>query len=193
MMRPTLACTVLAAAILVLAFAHPNNGDTHSFAAGVIHPLSGIDHTSVMALVGVWGALVGGRAIWAWPAIFIVAMLSGFAAAAWGPQLGFVEPAIATSIVLLGLFAALRIRLPIGLGGAVVGLFAVFHGHVHGTEAAGADLASYAAGFTLSTASLHVAGIAIGLSIRRSLEKIAGERKRFGRRTTSSVSRGELP
>ena len=52
------------------------HGDTHSFASGVIHPLSGIDHTSVMALVGLWGALVGGRAIWAWPATFIVAMLA---------------------------------------------------------------------------------------------------------------------
>lgn len=192
-MRPTLVCMILVAAIAILAQVHPSIGDTHSFAAGVIHPLSGIDHTSVMALVGLWGALVGGRAIWAWPVIFIVAMLSGFAAAAWGLHLGLVEPAIAMSIVLFGLFAALRVRLPFMLGGAVVGLFAFFHGHVHGTEAAGANLAWYAAGFTLSTVSLHLAGIAIGLSIRRSLEKSVSERKKFGIQATRTVSGGELP
>jgi len=192
-MRPALVCMILAAAIIVLALVHPAIGGTHSFAAGAIHPLSGIDHTSVMAFVGLWGALVGGRAIWAWPIIFIVAMLSGFAAAAWGLQLSFVEPAIAMSIVLFGLFAALRVRLPVMLGGAIVGLFAFFHGHVHGTEAAGENLAWYATGFALSTASLHVAGIVIGLSLRRALEKIVSERKRFGRQVPRSVSGGELP
>ena len=49
---------------------------------------------------------------------------------------------------------------------AVVGLFAVFHGHAHGTEmpldAAGA---AYAAGFMLATALLHAGGIALGFVI----------------------------
>jgi urease accessory protein len=182
----------LAAVSASAAFAHPNIGDAGSLAAGFIHPLTGIDHTSVMALVGLWGALVGGRAIWAWPVIFILAMLIGFAAAAWGLQIGIVEPAIAMSIILFGVLTAFRVRLPIILGGAIVGLFAFFHGHVHGTEAAG-NLTSYAAGFTLSTASLHVAGIAISLCIGRLFETIASERKRLGSRAIRIVSGGELP
>ena len=50
---------------------------------------------------------------------------------------------------------------------ALVGVFAVFHGHAHGSEmAAGASGLQYALGFVVSTALLHLAGVAgaIGLS-----------------------------
>jgi len=117
-------------------------------------------------------------------------MLIGFAAAAWGLQIALVEPAIAASIVVFGFLAAFRVRLPLILGGAIVGLFAVFHGHVHGTEAAPGNPVSYAAGFSASTASLHSAGIAIGLYIRRLLEKAMSEWKR--RLSIASRSGGEL-
>jgi urease accessory protein len=49
---------------------------------------------------------------------------------------------------------------------ALVSLFALFHGHAHGGE--GAALASfvpYAAGFVIATASLHFAGIGLGLGL----------------------------
>jgi hydrogenase/urease accessory protein HupE len=111
-MRSVLVCMALANMLVDPAFAHPTIGDTHSFVAGVIHPLTGIDHTSVMALVGLWGALVGGRAIWAWPLVFVAAMLIGFAAAAWGLQIALVEQAIVASIFVFGFLAAFRLRLP---------------------------------------------------------------------------------
>jgi urease accessory protein len=191
-MRPVLLCMALAAVTPSAAFSHPNTGDTHSLAAGIIHPFTGLDHTSVMALVGLWAALVGRRAIWAWPAIFILAMLIGFAAAACGLRIGFVESAIAMSIILFGFLTAFQVRLPVIFGGAIVGLFAFFHGHAHGTEAVG-NLTSYAAGFTLSTASLLAVGIAIGLCVRRLVETIANERKRLESRETCMLSDGELP
>ncbi|MGY8680665.1 HupE/UreJ family protein [Bradyrhizobium sp. UFLA05-153] len=191
-MQSLLVCMVLANILMDPASAHLTIGDTHSFVAGIIHPLTGIDHTSVMALVGLWGALVGGRAIWAWPLIFVAAMLIGFAAAAWGLQIALIEPAIAASIVVFGVLVALRVRLPVILGAAIVGLFALFHGHAHGTEAAASNLASYAAGFTVSTASLHSAGIAMGLCIRRLVEKIASEWKRRLSTATRIISGGEL-
>src|SRR6516164_6433063 len=100
MMQSLLVCVALANMLVGPTFARLATSDTHSFVAGVIHPLAAIDHTSVMALVGIWGALVGGRAIWAWPLIFVAAMMIGFATAAWGQQLALVEPAIAASIVV---------------------------------------------------------------------------------------------
>ena len=191
-MQSLLVCVALANMLVGPTFAHLATSDTHSFVAGVIHPLAAIDHTSVMALVGIWGALVGGRAIWAWPLIFVAAMVIGFTAAAWGLQLALVEPAIAASIVVFGVLAAFRVRLPVITGGAIVGLFALFHGHAHGTEAGASNLISYTAGFTVSTASLHCAGIAMGLYIRRSVEKIASEWNRRLSTATRLMSGGRL-
>jgi urease accessory protein len=55
----------------------------------------------------------------------------------------------------------------------IAGLFAFFHGHAHGTEAttAGVGLVTYAIGFSLATAALHIVGIAGGLLLARSAEK----------------------
>jgi urease accessory protein len=47
---------------------------------------------------------------------------------------------------------------------AVVAVFAVFHGHAHGTELeAGQNAMLYSVGFVVATGLLHGAGIVIGL------------------------------
>jgi urease accessory protein len=155
------------------AFAHPGPDHTHSLTSGILHPLTGADHVFVMASVGLWTAFVGGRAISAWPATFITVMLAGFGAARLGLQISFVEPAISASIVVLGLLAVLGVRAPIVLGAAIVGLFAFFHGHAHGTEATAASVLPYALGFTFSTVVLHAAGIGVGLCIRSLIERLS--------------------
>lgn len=68
----------------------------------------------------------------------------------------------------MGLAIALGVRLPVVMAMGLVGLFALFHGHAHGSE--GAELASfllYAAGFIVATVALHMAGIGLGLSLDR--------------------------
>jgi urease accessory protein len=54
---------------------------------------------------------------------------------------------------------------------AVVGLFAVFHGHAHGSEMP-LDMsgAAYASGFMAATAALHAFGIGLGFLIGRAAE-----------------------
>ena len=105
------------------------------FLAGLSHPIGGADHILAMVAIGLWGAMAGGRALWAWPAAFVTMVLVGFAAATSGVQTPLVEPAIASSIVVLGLLIALAVRAPVWLGAVIAGLFAFFHGHAHGTEA----------------------------------------------------------
>jgi urease accessory protein len=95
---------------------------------------------------------------------FVGTMLAGFAAATLGLQIPFVEPAISSSIIILGLLVALAVEAPVWLGAAITGLFAFFHGHVHGTEATAVGLVPYAAGFAFATAALHAVGIGLGLS-----------------------------
>src|SRR5215471_14881185 len=171
-MRLILICVALVEVCALPAFAHTSVG-TYSFASGWLHPFGGADHVIAMASVGIWGVIKGGRAIWIWPATFMAAMLAGFAAAILGSQISFVEPASATSIVVLGLLVALGVKAPLGVGTATVGLFAFFHGHAHGTEAGAVTLLPYVTGFALATALLHATGIAVGFCVQSLAGKIA--------------------
>ena len=150
------------------ALAHIGTGSTASFAAGVAHPLSGLDHVAVMVAVGLWAALKGKRALWIWPATFVGVMLVGGALGMAHVPVPFVEPGILASVVTLGLLVALAVDLPIIVAAAIIGVFALLHGHAHGSEVAeNVGGIEYMAGFALATASLHAMGIAFALLMHR--------------------------
>jgi urease accessory protein len=160
----------LIAALLVptAAFAHVGVGSTASFAAGIAHPLSDLDHIAVMIAVGLWAALNGGRSLWVWPAAFVSVMLVGGALGMAHVPVPFVEPGILASVVALGLLVALAVDLPLWVGVAVIGLFAIFHGHAHGSEVAeNVGGLEYMAGFALATATLHAIGVGIAIGLSR--------------------------
>jgi urease accessory protein len=156
------------------AFAHPGYG-AESFAAGVAHPLTGLDHIAVMVAVGLWAALKGQRALWVWPATFVGVMLVGSALGIAHVPVPFVELGILASVVVLGLMVALAVDVPVAAGAALIGAFALLHGHAHGTEVA-EDLGGfeYMAGFALATAALHGVGIAFVFMTQRLLVRLAG-------------------
>jgi urease accessory protein len=141
----------------------------NSFMTGFLHPIEGIDHIVAMLTVGVWGAIAGGRALWVWPAAFVSMMLGGFIAAVAGLSLPWTTAAIFSSMIVLTLMVSLAVRAPVWVGAVIVGLFAFFHGHAHGTEVVAASLPMFAAGFALATAGLHVVGIVLGLAAQRSM------------------------
>jgi urease accessory protein len=172
---------ILLLAAAMPAYAHVGIGTTSSFTAftaGFMHPLSGLDHMTVMIAVGLWAVLKGGKAILAWPAAFVGVMLVGGVLGMLHMPLPFVEPGILASVVALGLLVALAVDLPVSAGVAIIGLFALFHGHAHGTEVPeNAGGLEYMAGFAIATAALHATGIAagLGLGIRsRGLARAAG-------------------
>jgi urease accessory protein len=171
--RLTPICLTLSVAPVSPAFAHAALEQTNSFAAGIAHPLGGADHILAMVAVGLWGAIVGGRALWVWPLAFVATMLAGFAAARFGLQIPLVEPAIAASIIILGLSIVLAVKAPIWLGAVIAGFFAFFHGHAHGTQITVASVIPYAAGFALATAGLHAAAVGGGLLAASSIGKLA--------------------
>jgi urease accessory protein len=91
----------------------------------------------------------------------------------------FVEPGILASVVALGLLVALAADLPVWLGAVIIGVFAVFHGHAHGSEVAeNIGGAEYMAGFALATASLHAIGLGIAFVLAsiemRAVVRLAG-------------------
>jgi urease accessory protein len=170
--------------------AHPGVGNTHGLVHGLAHPIGGIDHVFVMVAVGLFAAQLGGRALWLVPLSFVAMMAVGGAFGMAGVNLQLVEIGIALSVIVLGLAVAARLHLPTVAAMALVGVFALFHGHAHGAEMP--DTASglaYAIGFILATASLHAAGICLGLALGK-----AGEA--FGNRvlrTAGGASRPSLP
>ena len=159
-MKRLLPIVILLTFVAEPATAHIGHGPTASLAAGFVHPFSGFDHVLVMLMVGLWAAEKGGRALWAWPAVFVGVMLFGGVLAMHGAPLPLVEPAILASDVAFGLLVALAVDLPIGAGAVVITVFALFHGHAHGsalTETVSG--VEYMAGFALATTALHLLGI----------------------------------
>ena len=167
-MKTILRAATLLALTATPAFAHVGVSSTGSFAAGVSHPLTGIDHIAVMVAVGLWAALKGGRALWVWPMTFVGVMLIGGVLGMANVPLPYVEPAIAASVVALGILVALVIDLPVWAGALLICAFAVFHGHAHGSAIGEtASSAGYMAGFAVATASLHALGIGFALLMTR--------------------------
>lgn len=141
--------------------------------AGFFHPLFGLDHLLAMLGVGVWGAQLGGRAVWAVPAAFVSMMIVGAVPALIGVPLPMVEFGIGGSVLVMGGLIAFGARVPLAAAMGLVGLFALFHGHAHGTELPGfAHPAAYGAGFVLATALLHAAGLGIACLLRRQTNRL---------------------
>jgi urease accessory protein len=143
-----------------LAHAHTGLGTVSGFGDGFAHPLSGADHVLAMVAVGIWAFQSGGRSVWAIPSAFVGLMLVGGVLGMLGVKIPFVEQGILLSVLFFGVMIAAAVRFPLALGMVVTGLFAVFHGHSHGTEIAQtASGLSYSIGFSLATATLHLTGI----------------------------------
>jgi urease accessory protein len=169
--RPLALFAAAAAALVLLqgapAFAHTEAGVAGGLVSGLLHPVVGFDHLVAMLAVGLWGAQLQAPAIWLLPVTFPVVMALGAVLGVAGVPLPFVEFGVAGSALVLGSLVALRARPATWLATLLVGLFAVFHGHAHGTELPDASNAlAYGVGFVLSTGLLHLAGILIGVLVR---------------------------
>lgn len=167
----TLGLAALAALVPSLALAHVGVGSTHGFIHGFSHPIGGIDHILAMVAVGIFAANLGGCALYALPLTFMSLMAIGGVLGIAGMPLPFVETGIAVSIIFLGAAVAVRYDWPVAAAMAAVGIFAIFHGHAHGTEMpVDASGAAYAVGFVLATGLLHLVGIGIGVAFARAGE-----------------------
>jgi urease accessory protein len=147
-----------------IAFAHPQAGEAKGFLTGFRHPISGLDHVLAMVAVGLWGAQLGNPAIWLLPVAFPMVMAFGGMLGLMGVPLPGVEYGIAASAILLGAAVMFEVRPPLAVAALLVGFFAIFHGHAHGTELPpGESGLLYSIGFVIATGCLHAVGIGIGM------------------------------
>jgi urease accessory protein len=166
-------------ALLLLMFAsvacaHESAGIAGGFSSGFMHPVLGWDHVIAMVAVGLWGAFLGNPAIWILPVVFPLVMAFGGALGVTGVPVPAVETGIAVSAIVLGAMVAFAVRPPIWIAAVIVGAFAIFHGHAHGTELPGAaNPLAYSLGFVIATGLLHISGIVFGLMVHWPFGKIA--------------------
>ena len=175
-LRPLASLALLAAFALAtpLAQAHEGAGLAGGFMSGFAHPLLGWDHVVAMLAVGLWGAFLGAPALWLLPVVFPLVMAAGGALGVLGVPLPAVEVGIAVSAIALGGVVAGALRPPLWAAALLVALFAVFHGHAHGTELPqAASPLAYSLGFVVATGLLHLTGIALGLLTRWPAGRIA--------------------
>jgi urease accessory protein len=169
--------SILTLSILLIATAaaaHTGDATGAGFVTGFMHPILGWDHVAAMVAVGLWGAFLGAPAIWVLPIAFPLVMAFGGALGVAGVPLPGIETGIALSALVIGLAVALALRPPLWVAALIVAVFAIFHGHAHGTEMPGAaNPLAYAAGFVIATGLLHLAGIAFGLLAVRPAGRIA--------------------
>jgi urease accessory protein len=149
-------------------YAHTGVGHAAGFANGFGHPIGGFDHVLAMVAVGIWASQIGGKAVWAVPATFVGVMVLGCILGITGVSVPLVEEGIVISVLIFGVLIAAAVRMPLAVSMAIVGLFAIFHGHAHGAEmpVAVSGLA-YGVGFAVATALLHISGIFIGVLFRK--------------------------
>ena len=137
------------------------------FLSGFLHPLTGLDHVG-----GDGSGGTVGRFSWRAGDLDFAVDLPRSDGARWrsghpGYSNAGIETGIALSGVILGLMVAFAAKPPLRIAGAIVALFAIFHGHAHGTELPeAANALTYAAGFVIATGLLHLGGIALGLLAR---------------------------
>ncbi|WP_417249137.1 HupE/UreJ family protein [Celeribacter sp.] len=146
------------------AMAHTGHGAAEGLVHGLGHPLLGADHLLAMLAVGLWSGLVLPSRVWSGATVFMAAMVVGGAIALSGVALPMVEGMILASVLLFGALVLVSRRGQskrlTALSLAAIGFFAASHGFAHVTEMSGMFVA-YMAGFLISTAALHLVGIAI--------------------------------
>ncbi|MCX7312687.1 MAG: HupE/UreJ family protein [Alphaproteobacteria bacterium] len=169
--RPASFAALVAAATVGLtsaALAHVGDHSHMSFAEGLAHPFTGLDHMLAMVAVGLWASQLGGRALWLLPLTFPAIMTLGAVLGFGGVALPWVEIGITASVLVLGAAVALTLRPSLLVSLPLIALFAALHGYSHGVELpANASALTYAGGFIVATLALHLIGIAIGFAATR--------------------------
>lgn len=161
-----LSCGVVLLGIASAALAHPGplaHSHGGGFLAGILHPITGIDHLLAMAAIGLWSCRQSMTLRRLMPVLIALGMVMGAGLAWAGIPLMGVEFGIVSSVLLAGILLATLVRLPTPLGGGLIFAFILLHGHAHGSELApGASAALYALGFVIASVGITLLGRFVG-------------------------------
>lgn len=172
----TVTALLLAALTPVAALAHPGHAEAGAgFMAGLMHPLTGLDHVLMIVAVGLWAAQLkaaGRVVVAACLGVFVALGALLPAAPLAGPGL---EIAIALTVIGAGILLAVGRRWPVWATASFAALFALVHGFAHGAEGPAAS-SFYVPGLTAATAGLAliISFIAARMQAHRMWLRLAG-------------------
>ncbi len=155
MKTPRILITLLIGALTPMAaLAHPGHAEIGAgFVAGLLHPLTGLDHVLMIVAVSLWSAQLRPAAhviIAASLGLFVAIGALAPASSLAGPGL---EAAIALTVIGSGVLLAAGRRWPTWATACFAALFALIHGFAHGAEGP-AGSAAYVPGLIAATSGL---------------------------------------
>jgi urease accessory protein len=161
--KTAITATLLASLAPSAAQAHSGHDLGYNLMAGLLHPLTGLDHLLMVVAVGAWAALQP-------PArrLVIAGCLALFMGAGallpvtGGPAL---EAAIALTVVGAGILLTIRRPWPMPASGLLVATFALIHGFAHGAEGP-PNSSLYIAGLTLTTSAIALAASSVAARVK---------------------------
>ncbi len=143
------------------ALAHSGHLDA-GLTAGLLHPVTGLDHLALLLSSGLLAALTG-RAL-TLPLLTLLAMVAGTAlGVVMGPQ-SLIEPAVLASLWVAGVLLLAPGRL--AMLAWMLPAFALFHGWAHGVEAPAAQVTAFTLGSACAAAALLAVGYLMGRQLR---------------------------
>lgn len=162
---------LLAALLFAPALAQAHHAEfmrDNPFLQGISMPIHGLDHMFVTIAVGLIAAQIGGRALWAVPAVFTLAVLGGGIANLCGVPIPFVEQGIFASVAIFGALLAWRTHVSLTVILLIIGLFAALHGNVLiANDGYVHFFPPFIAGCLISALALQALGIGIGLAMNK--------------------------
>jgi len=165
------------AVLPAVALAHTAASQASGLGAGMVHPLTGWDHVTVLLAIGAWLAQAYRDKPWMPSCVFLGAVVAGGIA---GASLGapvILEGTGAASAAALGLLLALAARPALGLGLAAIALFGMIQGVAHGGGIpAGASTVAYIGGLAAMLIILQ----STGSIAARSIEELSCPLLRLG-------------
>lgn len=139
----------------IYAEAHTASKAAGDFYAGVLHPLTALEHVLSFAALGILAGQKGSKAQSA-VMLFALATMLGAVSARWIPALPYVGLTNILSAVVLGMLIAIAWRLPLLLVYGLAVLFGLTHGFANGA-ALGPEMKAYLFVPGLGLAALVVA------------------------------------
>jgi urease accessory protein len=164
-----IATATLASLLPLVAQAHPGHELHASLAMGLMHPLTGWDHLTVLLCLGVLAAGRSARFVLVAGALLVAALAAGAALGLAFPRAAFVEQAILATVIASVSLLVFRVQVSHGALLALCLGFTLVHGMAHGQEAPAGNLAAYFAGFTLAGAALYAGGVWVARRVKRRL------------------------
>ncbi len=147
------------------ASAHLLEGEMLGVTDGFLHPIIGLDHLLAMIGIGFWLGSQVHRCSFRMLGLLLISLILGAILAVLPSSTLWLEPGLASSVLLLGLLIAGRFPRSVGYGLSI--LAGLLHGYAHGHEIpATVGALDYGLGFLMATAGLLSLGWFLGSKAR---------------------------